>query len=109
MSRYIIKRLITSIIILWAVLSATFLLMHLAPGDPSMLYLRPEIDAKVVANIRSQMGFDMPVWQQYFIWIKNFVQGDFGFSFVQHQSVSRILLDAIPNTCLLYTSPSPRD
>ena len=104
MSRYVIKRLVTSLIILWAVLTATFLLVHLAPGDPSMLYIRPEIDAKVVANIRSQMGFDMPVWKQYFIWIKNFIQGDFGFSFVQHQSVSRILVDAIPNTLRLTVS-----
>jgi peptide/nickel transport system permease protein len=101
MSRYIIKRLVTSLIILWAVLSATFLLVHLAPGDPSMLYIRPEIDANVVENIRSQMGFDMPVWKQYFIWIKNFVKGDFGFSFVQHQTVGQILLDAIPNTLRL--------
>ena len=101
MSRYITKRLVTSLIILWAVLSATFLLVHLAPGDPSMLYIRPEIDAKVVANIRAQMGFDMPVWKQYFVWIKNFIQGDFGFSFVRHQSVGRILLDAIPNTLRL--------
>ena len=104
MSRYLIKRLVTSLIILWAVLSATFLLVHLAPGDPSMLYIRPEIDSKVVANIRSQMGFDMPIWKQYFIWIKNFVQGDFGFSFVQHQSVGRILMDAIPNTLRLTVS-----
>ena len=101
MPRYITKRLVTSLIILWSVLSATFLLVHLAPGDPSMLYIRPEIDAKVVANIRTQMGFDMPVWKQYFIWIKNFIQGDFGFSFVQHQSVGQILLDTIPNTLRL--------
>ncbi|MEJ2543970.1 MAG: ABC transporter permease, partial [Calditrichaceae bacterium] len=104
MSRYVVKRLVTSLIILWAVLSATFLLIHLAPGDPSMLYLRPEIDANVVANIRSQMGFEMPLWKQYFIWIKNFLQGDFGFSFVHHQSVGRILLDAIPNTLRLTVS-----
>jgi peptide/nickel transport system permease protein len=87
MSRYVIKRLVTSLIILWAVLTATFLLVHLAPGDPSMLYIRPEIDAKVVENIRSQMGFDMPVWKQYFIWIKNFIQGDFGLSSINRLAV----------------------
>lgn len=104
MSRYVLKRLVTSLIILWAVLTATFLLLHLAPGDPSMLYIRPDIDTKVVANIRSQMGFDLPVWKQYFIWIKNFIQGDFGFSFVQHRSVGRILMDTIPNTLRLTIS-----
>lgn len=101
MSRYITKRLAISLILLWAVLSSTFLLVHLAPGDPSMLYIRPEIDIKVVDNIRSQMGFDLPVWKQYFIWIRNFLQGDFGFSFVQHQSVGAILKEAIPNTLRL--------
>ncbi|MEJ2052536.1 MAG: ABC transporter permease [Calditrichaceae bacterium] len=101
MYRYISKRFITSSIILWAVLTATFLLVHLAPGDPSMLYLRPEIDADVINNIRSQMGFNQPVWQQYILWIRNFIHGDFGFSFIRHQSVAGVLSVTIPNTLKL--------
>lgn len=101
MARYILKRLAVSLLIVWGVLSITFLLMYLAPGDPASLYIRPEIDAKTVENIRRQMGFDLPLWRQYFHWIREFLSGNFGVSFTHHRPVSEILAEAIPNTLKL--------
>ncbi len=101
MARYILKRLGISLLIVWGVLSITFLLMRLAPGDPSSLYIRPEIDAKTVENIRRQMGLELPLWRQYFLWIGEFMRGNFGVSFTHHRPVSEILAEAIPNTLKL--------
>jgi peptide/nickel transport system permease protein len=47
------------------------------------------------------MGFDLPVWQQYFLWFKEFVFGNFGHSFSHHKPVSDVLFEAIPNTLQL--------
>jgi len=101
MTRYIIKRLITILIIVWAVLTATFLIMHLAPGDPAAIYLRPEIDPEIVSNIRKNMGLDLPIWQQYFKWLSEFATGNFGFSYQHHRAVNEIFAEAIPHTLKL--------
>jgi len=101
MLQYISKRLLLSLVTIWGVLSLTFLIIHLAPGDPSSLYVKPEIDAKTVENIRRQMGLDRPIWQQYFMWIRESVRGNFGISFVQQRPVNEILGEAITNTLQL--------
>lgn len=82
-------------------LSLTFLFVHLAPGDPASLYIRPEIAPEVVENIREQMGLHRPLWQQYLAWLGEFARGRFGVSFVQHRPVQEVLREAIPNTLLL--------
>ncbi|MFQ6112484.1 MAG: ABC transporter permease [bacterium] len=101
MIRYILKRIFLSLIIVWGILSITFLIIHLSPGDPSAIYLKPEIDEKTLENIRQQMGLELPFWQQYFLWIREFVTGNFGISFMQQRPVSEILAEAIPNTLQL--------
>lgn len=101
MLQYVIKRLLLSTIIVWGVLSITFLIIHTASGDPASLYLKPEIDHKTVENIRRQMGLDLPLWQQYILWIREFLKGNFGVSFVQHRPVREIFREAIPNTLQL--------
>ncbi|MFQ5675946.1 MAG: ABC transporter permease, partial [bacterium] len=101
MVKYILKRLGISLTIILGVLSLTFILVHLAPGDPSSLYLRPEIDSRTVENIRRQMGLDLPLWRQYFIWLREFITGNFGVSFAHHRPVSELLAEAIPNTLKL--------
>ncbi len=103
-ARYWGSRVANSLMILWGTMSLTFLLMHLAPGDPSSIYIRPEIDPETVALIRQQMGLDLPLWQQYFVWLKEMVSGHFGFSFSHNQPVAEVLLEAIPNTLLLTVS-----
>ncbi len=99
--RYIIKRLIGIIFIVWGVLTSTFLLVHLAPGDPTAIYLRPEIDPSVLENIRISLGLDLPLWQQYFKWLSEFITGNFGYSYQHHMAVADIFAEAIPNTLIL--------
>lgn len=101
MLKYISKRFIYGFVIVWGVLSLTFLVVHLAPGDPASLYLRPDIDARTVANLRSQMGLDLPLWKQYFKWTSGVIRGNFGVSFIHQRPVREILLEAVLNTLQL--------
>lgn len=98
---YIIKRLSFSLLLVWGILTLTFLIIHLAPGDPASLYVRPEIKSQTVENIRRQMGLDLPVWQQYFRWQREFCTGNFGISLTHQRPVSQVLAEAIPNTLQL--------
>lgn len=101
MIHYLLKRIASSVIIVWGVLTITFFIMHLAPGDPTSIYLRPEINPDVVQSIRTQMGLDLPVWQQYFIWLKETILGNFGISYIHQKQVSDILTASLINTLRL--------
>ena len=101
MLKFIIKRISISIMIIFGVLSLTFMIIHLAPGDPASIYIRPEIDPKTVETIRQQMGLDKPIFQQFIFWIREIVTGNFGISFSHMRPVSAILWEATLNTLQL--------
>ncbi|RMF61225.1 MAG: ABC transporter permease, partial [Calditrichaeota bacterium] len=101
MIKFLCKRLLQSVLIIWGVLTVVFILIHLAPGDPTSIYIRPDIDPKIVQDIRHNLGLDLPLWKQYLVWIPHFFMGDFGVSFVHHRPVTDILRETIPNTLQL--------
>ncbi|MCG8604062.1 ABC transporter permease [bacterium] len=101
MHRFIARRLGFSLLVVWGVVSLTFVILHLAPGDPATLYIKPEIDTATIENIRTQMGLDLPVWRQYFRWIAELTRGNLGVSFSHNRPVAEIFTDAIPNTLQL--------
>lgn len=87
-----------SLLIIWGVLTITFVIIHLSPGDPMSIYVRPEIDPAVVENIRDAYGLDAPLWQQYFNWFGQYMQGDFSFSFSYHKPVVKLFAENLPQT-----------
>lgn len=101
MLKFTVKRLLHALLICWGVSSLIFVLIHLAPGDPTSLFIRPGISPEIVAEIRRQLGLELPLWQQYFQWMPQFLSGNFGVSFVHHRAVSELLMEAIPNTLQL--------
>ncbi len=84
MLSYLIQRLMQGVIVLFMVTFFTFGLMQLAPGDPIDIMVGEAIitDAEI-ARIQAKWGLDRPWYEQYFTWLSNFVQGDFGRSVVR--------------------------
>ena len=101
MLSFVLKRIAYALFIIWGVLTAMFLLIRLAPGDPTFLYISPDFNPEVIEQIRIQMGLHLPIWQQYITWLPNFISGNFGNSFAHHRSVIELLSEAIPNTLQL--------
>ena len=102
MTGYIIKRFLQAIPILLGASTIIFFLMHAAPGDPTSLYLgNPNIDPRVIEQMRTNLGLDQPLHVQYVKWISSFLQGEFGYSFSQKRPIADILKDTIPNTLIL--------
>jgi len=101
MARYFAGRLGQSILLVWLVLTITFFLLHLAPGDPMARYDDPEMAPETVEMIRRQFGLDRSVPEQYIRWISNFARGDFGISLRYNRPVSELLAGAVPNTLRL--------
>ncbi len=101
MARYLGRRLLQSVVLLWIVLTVTFFLLHLAPGDPMSRYYRPDIPAETLSRIRHGLGLDRPLGEQYARWIGSFARGDFGVSLRYARPVRDVLAEAIPNTLRL--------
>jgi peptide/nickel transport system permease protein len=110
MIKLIIKRLLVSIILIFGLLTITFIIIRLAPGDPTAIYLSPNIHPDVAKQMRINLGLDEPIHVQYLKWIgiihpfSGFLEGDFGYSFSRHKPVLTVIGEAIPNTLLLTLS-----
>jgi ABC-type dipeptide/oligopeptide/nickel transport system permease component len=89
-SKYILKRLGSGFITVFFIATFTFFGMHAVPGDPLTSDKAMSEESRQALN--EKYGFDKPVYQQYFIFLKNTAQGDFGMSFTQRgQEVSDII------------------
>ena len=81
---------------------ATFVLMQMLPGGPLAAYENnPEISQDDIQRLRHEMGLDRPIPVQYWAWLKNFVRGDWGYSFVTKRPVLQEIWDRLPNTLYL--------
>jgi len=105
MWRYIAKRLLQAIPLLVGIATITFIIVHLAPGDPMDVYLeerhRREVDPQVIELIRKKYGLDQPLHVQYVRWIGNLAHGDLGESFRYRRPVASLIAERIPYTLQL--------
>lgn len=83
-------------VLFWLVLSLTFALLRLAPGDPATFLLPPAATAADAARMRTELGLDQPVTVQYARWARETLRADFGTSFVDRRPVTAIIRDALP-------------
>lgn len=101
MTSYILRRLLQTIPLLLGIITLVFFIMHLAPGDPTAIYLHPSLAPEVLEQMRRNWGLDQPIYIQYLQWIRSFATGDFGVSLTRHRPVADILAERIPNTLIL--------
>jgi peptide/nickel transport system permease protein len=98
----LLRRLAQGVVIVWLVASLTFLLLHVAPGDPVSATLTNPLTPQAVRDYWiHRLGLDLPLHQQYWHYLVSVASGGFGFSFPHHRPVSAVLADALPNTLLL--------
>jgi|SRR5579859_1243273 len=87
MGRYIIRRLLQAIPLLFLVSIVVFSLIHLIPGGAEAVFLNPRLSGAARAAIAHNLGLDQPIVVQYLLWIKGAITGNFGNSFVDGQTV----------------------
>jgi peptide/nickel transport system permease protein len=101
---YVTRRLTQILIIFFVILTALFLLFRLAPGDPVERMVDPTMTPEDAELLIAQLGLDQPIWKQYFIYLKNFFMGQFGYSFHYGKPVVEVIGDRLPNTIMLFTT-----
>jgi peptide/nickel transport system permease protein len=104
MSRYVAKRLVSSIALLFLSTIIIFLLMRVIPGDPTITKLGgsiKEVDEATLTQIRSDLGLDKSIPEQYVTWISGIARGDFGDSYFSQFSVTTLIGQRVGATLLL--------
>ncbi len=101
MLRQVLRRLAIGIGVVLVVVTLTFVLINLAPGDPARLWVGPGAGSAELDAARVALGLDRPLPVRYAGWLWSFVQGDWGASLTQHRPVARVIADALPHTLLL--------
>ena len=97
MRTYILRRLIQSLIVLLGISAVVFIILHLT-GDPTLLLLPPDASAEEIARFRRAMGFDDPLYLQYWRFLKGAVHGDFGNSLRHEEPALALVWQRMPAT-----------
>ncbi|MBB6180339.1 ABC transporter permease [Pseudorhizobium flavum] len=101
MPAYVAKRLLSVFPVLFGLSVIVFLVMSMIPGDPATAILGAYATPENVERINRDLGLDKPLVQQYFIWIGNVLQGDFGRSFALNRPVLDEVLERFQATLVL--------
>lgn len=98
MTRYILRRLFHSLIIIWGVATLVFFLIRAIPGDPVLNMLGPDYTPEAAEALRNKLGLDENVFVQYVRWVGDILRGDLGTSITGVESVSSAIASGLPKT-----------
>jgi ABC-type dipeptide/oligopeptide/nickel transport system permease component len=101
--RIVLSRFVIIVPQMFGVMMATFFLLRLLPGDPALLLLGNMATPEAIASLRQRLGLDLPVLQQFFLYVRNVLQGDLGLSIFTSNPVLVDLLERAPATLELIT------
>src|ERR1700756_5731080 len=98
MLTFIAHRLLSAVPVLATVAVVVFLMLRLTPGDPAAVIAGDTASREQVAEIRSKLGLDRPIAEQFVAWVGRGVRGDFGESFFFKKPVSELIMQRVEPT-----------
>lgn len=101
MGRFIVRRLLASIPVLFLVSLITFGLLWLVPGDPASVFLDASASAEALNRVRHELGLDRPFLLRMGDWYLRLLQGDLGTSLLLNRSVTSAIFERLPVTLSL--------
>lgn len=102
MSKYLIRRILQSIPLLFGISIISFFAMRIMPGGPLAGYLmNPKVTAADIARLERLWGLDQPIIIQYWKWLLSMLKGDWGWSYRTGLPVTQMMFNRLPNTIIL--------
>ncbi len=99
--RFILRRGGRLLVSLWVLITASFLMIHLVPGDPVRSALGPTASVEIVEARRATLGLDDPIWEQYIRYLQGVFTGDLGVSIGSQLPVADTIAQRLPATAAL--------
>ncbi len=100
----IVKRILSSMIVLFLMLTFIFFLLRISPGDPSLKFISPQLSPELVAKVRESFDLNNSLLNQYKSFLLNLIQGDLGISYTYRIPVTSVLNERLPFTILFAVS-----
>jgi peptide/nickel transport system permease protein len=101
LGKYILRRLLHAIPVIFFSTFMVFMVIHLIPGDAAAVLAGPNATPEALVAIRKEMGLDQPLLVQYFVWVGHIAQGDLGKSTLSGQPIIKLLQARAPATIQL--------
>ena len=101
MNKYVRKRLLQAIPVIFGITILTFFIMKMAPGGPLGGMLSPRSSPEALLRAQEKLGLNKPIIVQYWNWLKELVHGNFAYSTYNGQAVLDMILERLPATLLL--------
>jgi peptide/nickel transport system permease protein len=98
MGRYLLRRFVATLIVIWGVLTVIFLVVRIVPGDPAAVLLGTHATADMVAEQRVKMGLDRPLALQYVLFLRQASAGDWGRSYHEGRPAFGMVIERMPST-----------
>ncbi len=98
MLRFLIKRLIQGIFVIFGVSIMIFVISRIVPGDPARMSLGPRATQEAVNQLRAEMHLDKPIIEQYGYWLSGALKGDLGYSVNTKRPVAQDVKEFLPAT-----------
>lgn len=95
-TRVLVERIGAAFVLFWLVVTLTFVLIRLAPGDPAAFLVAPGASEADAARVHTELGLDRSMPVQYARWLQSLLRGDLGISFASGQPVAAQLANAAP-------------
>lgn len=103
MGRFLVQRALRSLITLWIVVTAVFVVLRMS-GDPALTMLGPDASEEAIVAFRNNYGLNDSLFSQYVAYVQNLLTGDFGESMQYRRPVMELFLDRLPATLELATA-----
>ncbi len=101
MVSFIVRRLITAVVVVFLISIISFLLLHIIPGDPVIRILGTKATPTQITQLRHELRLDQPMAVQYGNWLWGVFHGNMGKSLIYHEDVGQLLRERMPITAYL--------
>jgi len=101
LTEFLVRRLVSFVFMLFFLLTAIFVLFRVMPGDPTAMLVSGRLTEESRQAMLENFGLDRPLHEQYVVFIRNVLQGDFGISFFYREPVADVIFPALINTLMI--------
>lgn len=105
LTKALIKRAVTSLVVLFLLITFVFFLLRISPGDPSQKFISPQLSPELAKKVKESFNLNSPLWMQYEAFLINLVKGNLGISYNYRLPVTSVIEEYLPFT-LIFSSIS---
>jgi peptide/nickel transport system permease protein len=98
--KLILRRLATSIIVLFLMITFIFILLRISPGDPAQKFISPELSTELADKVRESFNLNSSIFDQYKSFLFNLLKGDLGISYNYREPVFKVIMQYLPFTII---------